>query len=546
MEPYFVLRPEVGSVPHYEYRGGTVAVSDMLGLDLAQRIRYVHQHSLIQLPDCQSPERSLKAARESLDAARKGQDPVKHLTRALTQVHPDEEEMISEIQSEFEQLNLGGVKAKEEEKEEEEEGGGDVRYKVEYREGVGRHVVAVSDIRAGEEIIRESAGVSCLHWSHRETNCGQCCVALPGSTATACPGCQEVFSKDSKIFLLILKYFQVLYCSLACLRLAAVHHMRECGQLQLLPGLGPLAPVCRIFTARSSEFFISRAGWFQQYDRTGDSEGQETTRRLFNLQAGSKRDSQYNITKAVYSYYLISILKKLKYFSDNSPASLDSEHLTIGRFIDHFLRIADDNCHEICQLEKPAVVAGKSFDELFEGEESVIRVVGVAIYPRISLFNNSCDVNTFKYHRGNREVIVARRDIRAGEEITDFYGEYYFQTSKLLRRRNLSFNCGCLACKEDWPLLDSLPTFDYEEVEARYDWALARVALESALSHLDLRCIADLCLKLGDLVNVVGPHQAKVLPELYLSYSYLALYGNQSLNFRQYNEAVLSNSNSTT
>ena len=316
--------------------------------------------------------------------------------------------MISEIQSVFKQLNLGCLKAKKEEKDEEEvveEGG--VRYKVEYRAGVGRHVVAVSDIRAGEEIIREPAGVSCLHWSHLETNCSQCCVAVTGPVSP-CPHCD-----------------QVVYCSPVCLSLAAPHHTRECGHLNILPGLGTLAPVCRIFTARDREFFTSRAEWFDEYDKTGDSEGQDTLRRLFNLQAGNKSDSQYNITKAVYSCYLLSLLKRLEYFSDNSPTSLDSEHLIIARFIDHFLRIADDNCHEICQLDKPAVVAGKSFDELFEGEESVIRVVGVAIYPRISLFNNSCDVNTFKYHLGSQEVMVARRDIRAGEEITDFYGEYF-------------------------------------------------------------------------------------------------------------------------
>ena len=99
MEPYFVLRPEVGGVPHYEYRGGTVAVSDMLGLDLAERIRYVHQHSLIHLPDSQAGGKSLKIARENLDAVRKGKDPIKYLTRALTKVPSDEEETISEIQS---------------------------------------------------------------------------------------------------------------------------------------------------------------------------------------------------------------------------------------------------------------------------------------------------------------------------------------------------------------------------------------------------------------------------------------------------------------
>ena len=34
-------------------------------------------------------------------------------------------------------------------------------------------------------------------------------------------------------------------------------------------------------------------------------------------------------------------------------------------------------------------------------------MVGVAIYPRMSLFNNSCDVNTVKFQRGRQEVLVA-------------------------------------------------------------------------------------------------------------------------------------------
>ena len=65
------------------------------------------------------------------------------------------------------------------------------------------------------------------------------------------------------------------------------------------------------------------------------------------------------------------------------------------------------------------------------------QVVGVGIYPILSLFNNCCDVNTLKYHEGRREVMRARRPIKKGQEVQDFYGEYFFNNTKLSRKKNL-------------------------------------------------------------------------------------------------------------
>ena len=76
-----------------------------------------------------------------------------------------------------------------------------------------------------------------------------------------------------------------------------------------------------------------------------------------------------------------------------------------------------------------------------------------------------------------------------------------------------------------------------------------RVALESALSHLNVDMIRKICLELGKLVNVKPPHQvlekflqlkslqkvflqATVMPELYLSYAFLADKGNKSNQFK--------------
>ena len=88
-------------------------------------------------------------------------------------------------------------------------------------------------------------------------------------------------------------------------------------------------------------------------------------------------------------------------------------------------------------------------------------------------------------------------------------------------------------------MLDDLKGFSYEEVEERYDWAVQRVALESALQHHDAECIRDICLNLGNLVNVKPPHQATIMPELYLTYSNLYLEGNSSLAFKQFKRSIV-------
>ena len=69
------------------------------------------------------------------------------------------------------------------------------------------------------------------------------------------------------------------------------------------------------------------------------------------------------------------------------------------------------------------------------------------------------------------------------------------------------FPCGCPPCRGDWPLLEQLPGFSYEEVEERYDWAVQRVALESALAHTDVETVRNICLELDSLVKVTSPHQ---------------------------------------
>ena len=58
--------------------------------------------------------------------------------------------------------------------------------------------------------------------------------------------------------------------------------------------------------------------------------------------------------------------------------------------------------------------------------------------------------------------MIARRRILAGEEVTDFYGVHYFQSSRLERQASLGFPCQCKPCSDNWPLLRNLPSFTKE------------------------------------------------------------------------------------
>ena len=453
-----MFRSVSGTVPQYEFRGGTKCYSQMSSLNVQEKLEYVHDCADVTLSNCKNSGKNLKRAQEFLLKANKSKDieRMKNLNIALIHIPIDNKELFCDIEKKrdevVERLKLSCYSQKCL-----KDRNISKKIKVVYKEGVGRHVIATEDIDIGEEIVSEDPGVSFLHHSHRYTNCHHCHVSV--TRAVPCDTCNEV-----------------MFCSDTCRHAARKYHDRECGHAEIIPGVGTLAPVLRIVTSKSAEFFVKRKDYFDRYDKTSDDCNDEFE-ALFRLQAGCKTDSQYTMNKAAYSTYLLCLLKRMEFFANNDPSVFEEEHLVVGRFLEHFLRVADDNCHEICELVKPRVTKDKSFDELFDGNDSAVSVVGVGIFPTISLFNNCCDVNTLKFHQGHTETMLARRPIRAGEEVSDFYGEYYFQNRKLTRKKNLGFSCGCVACHKNWPLLDNLPGFNVEDVEDRYEWAV-QVSLE--------------------------------------------------------------------
>ena len=98
--------------------------------------------------------------------------------------------------------------------------------------------------------------------------------------------------------------------------------------------------------------------------------------------------------KAAWAIFLVRLLRLLDFFPDRVDLDhFGPDELLIGRLAEHFLRVADDNCHEICQVEAPSPSSSScsSLADMVTSEkdiDQVVVVVGVAIYLKSSLFNN--------------------------------------------------------------------------------------------------------------------------------------------------------------
>ncbi|XP_066940486.1 SET and MYND domain-containing protein 4-like [Macrobrachium rosenbergii] len=88
--------------------------------------------------------------------------------------------------------------------------------------------------------------------------------------------------------------------------------------------------------------------------------------------------------------------------------------------------------------------------------------IGSGLFLTASLVNHSCYQSTTRYMCGRDLILVARRPIQAGEEVTGTYTTDFSRRSLPMRRAILSkyhIDCNCTACEHQWPTYDHLPKF---------------------------------------------------------------------------------------
>jgi len=123
----------------------------------------------------------------------------------------------------------------------------------------------------------------------------------------------------------------------------------------------------------------------------------------------------------------------------------------------HVLQLLQFNTHGITESTDHIAVDKKLIGEF----ENRVRIVGNALYPTFALFNHSCNNNTYKYFAGNTVVVIASKNIRKGDEITEGYFPSVQCIPRSQRRAWLAdhyrFDCQCDGCVKNLPTLQDIP-----------------------------------------------------------------------------------------
>lgn len=115
---------------------------------------------------------------------------------------------------------------------------------------------------------------------------------------------------------------------------------------------------------------------------------------------------------------------------------------------------------------------------------------GFALCSFAAYFAHSCDPNVDKVDADNKFVFVTRKPIKAGEQLFMNYDRYSFLTHTLADRLNYfnkvyTFQCGCPACTNSYPMLDDLKRFDEKFELSKLDGITSERARELFKSNCD-------------------------------------------------------------
>ncbi|KAL3272524.1 hypothetical protein HHI36_014000 [Cryptolaemus montrouzieri] len=124
---------------------------------------------------------------------------------------------------------------------------------------------------------------------------------------------------------------------------------------------------------------------------------------------------------------------------------------TVGELLLFNLQMLQFNAHEIYEKVHPA-------NHRFKG--SKINYIGVGIYPTVALFNHQCYPSVTRYFVGKNIVVNAIKSMDQDEIVAENYGPIFTKKPLQFRQKSLIsrywFKCECLACTQNWPMLNDL------------------------------------------------------------------------------------------
>ena len=337
---------------------------------------------------------------------------------------------------------------------------------VESNDQVGRYVVAKQDLDANETVLVEKPFASVLNMDKQGLNCHNCFRRLVA--AVPCMSCSGVA-----------------FCSTTCRDEASgcykeseghqKYHNFECQFLEVMTGLGcsQVAKLAlRMITAKPYKYYLSLKGRLTSKEVY---EGEDYLRIYQLVGLNGQRWPEERLARASMSVLLLSILKASNYFGNvqhnqiiNACGdSFSANETYIGSLILHNLQVLQFNAHEVYELVRGTRNDLKPWKHV---------PIGLAIYPTASNFNHSCHAGVARYFNGKEMVLKTLHPIKSGQEVAENYGYAFYLKTRSERRKELSarywFDCRCLSCVQNWPLLDKLPVIQPPEVMKLYDKGL--------------------------------------------------------------------------
>eukprot|EP00092_Neocalanus_flemingeri_P007710 GFUD01008326.1.p1 GENE.GFUD01008326.1~~GFUD01008326.1.p1 ORF type:complete len:633 (+),score=153.13 GFUD01008326.1:157-2055(+) len=264
---------------------------------------------------------------------------------------------------------------------------------------------------------------------------------------------------------------RVVYCSRECQQVAeGSFHKYQC-QLDLY-GLRQkdTKDGCTIFNSLTIIAGKPAAFWIENQSKflvpnaasdwpTANNTELEQMTNLFDMITNENDVSHdSHVRHAVVAVFLLRSFRKTTFYKDSNilvdeTGSLSKEELVIGKLMYRIRLIKDMNAHPIWGVEN------NPKDKSQVGTEQI----GGGLYTAIaSYFNSDCNPNTIRINLGKKMFLVASKNIRKGEEITDNYCIHFSDMAAHARREwieeNFLFSCECKACEEDWPTYNHMPT----------------------------------------------------------------------------------------
>jgi len=338
---------------------------------------------------------------------------------------------------------------------------------IKYDSARGRHAVASEDIKCGSFIAHEVPIIQHLWGEHLLNHCSAC--LCPVINLVPCYTCSLA-----------------VFCSEEC-RVSAwnSYHQFECKTMEALNSVySNVFFAYRAVAQKPLRFFLDQRSKFEKYDHhraagcydyeyESDSESGETEpdsedesyelpqaydssdyENLYNLLTHSDQHSEedkmaYATSACLLTYYL----KITNYFGSSASREADKElndtEIYIAKLLHHFLEVTQFNSHEVAEASK-------------WNPESGIETIplGCGIYPTTALINHACCPNTTNANIGSSIVMMATKDIKKGQEITDGYTMMFQDKLMAHRQRFLlqryKFVCNCTACTHRWPTYELL------------------------------------------------------------------------------------------